>query len=345
MRAALLREVGAPLELVERPSPQPGPGEVRVRVQACGVCGSDLFLQAGGFGTAAFPIVPGHEAAGVVDALGAGVEGWEPGDQAAIYYIDADPDGPWARAGRENLEPGLRRMGVDVDGAFAEYLVRPAHTLVRPPAEFDPVELAVLTDAVATPYHALRLASPQPGELVLVTGIGGIGSNAVQLAAGRGLEVVAASRSQRKLDLAAELGASTVVSTAPADTAAAAAELIRESLGGRGPDVVLQCAGSATLDRLALEVAGPGARVLLVGAAQASFSLTATELIWRELSLIGSRGFTKRDIAEVLSLHASGKLRLDHLTASIRPLSEANQALADLRSGTVLRTVLRPDLG
>src|SRR5207244_5628609 len=104
MRAAVLPGVGQPLELVKRPLPEPGPGEVRIRVQACGVCGSDLFLQKGGFGADKLPVVPGHEAAGAVDAVGPGVDGWKPGDQAALYYIDADADGRWARDGRENLD-------------------------------------------------------------------------------------------------------------------------------------------------------------------------------------------------------------------------------------------------
>ena len=337
MLAALLREVGSPLELVERPVPDPGPGEVRIAVQACGVCGSDLFLQAGGFGTDSFPLVPGHEAAGVVDAVGAGVEGWEPGDQAALYYIDADPNGRWSRAGRENLDPDLRRMGVDVDGAFAEFVVRPAHTLVRPPKPIDPTTLAVLTDAVATPHHALRLAEPRAGETALVLGIGGIGSNAVQLAASLGLEVVAASRSRAKLELAAELGAARTIALE-----GGAGDLARIESDCPGPQIVLQCAGSAKADRLAIDAAGPGGRVVLVGASREGFEATATELIWRELQLIGSRGFTRRDIAEVLDLYCEGRIAVDHLTRSVRPLAEANEALDDLRSGRVLRTVLRP---
>jgi alcohol dehydrogenase, propanol-preferring len=334
MRALLLPGVGRALEPVDRPLPEPGPGEVRVRVQACGVCGSDLFLQSGGFGADKLPRVPGHEAAGVVDVAGPGVEGWAPGDQAALYYIDADPDGPWARAGRENLDPALTRMGVDVDGAFAEYVVRPAHTLVRPPRPVDPAVLAVLTDAVGTPYHALvRVARLQPGETLLVLGIGGIGSNAVQLGRHLGARVVAVSRGAAKLELARHLGADEVVGV-DGDIAAAC--------GGDGPDVVLQCAGSAALDELAIEVAGPGARVVLVGASQEPFSARSIDLIWRELSVMGSRGFTRRDVAEVIDLYLAGAIVADHLLDAVRALEEGNAALEDLRAGRVLRTVLTP---
>ena len=290
MRALELGGVGEPLRLVERPVPEPGPDEIRVRVEACGVCGSDLCLQKGGFGADKLPRVPGHEAAGVVDALGPGVDAFSPGEQVAIWYID-NPE----PAGRPNLGPGVRRMGVDVDGAFAEYVVRPVRTLVRPRAPVDPVALAVLTDAVGTPYHALvRIARLQAGETLLVLGVGGVGSNAVQL--GRDL----------------------------------------------GARVVVQCADSADLDRTAVELAGFGARVVFVGTVPEAFELRASELIWRELALLGSRGFTAEDIAEVIDLHLAGAIRVDHLTANVRPLEEGNEALEDLRAGRVLRSVLRP---
>src|SRR5262249_3769971 len=157
------------------------PGQVRVRVEACGVCGSDLLLQRGGFGRP-LPVVPGHEAAGRVDLTGPGVAGVSRGDLVALYYIENRGRAPAPRDRGPNLGAGVVRMGVDVDGAFAEYVVRPADTLVRPPREIDPAVLAVLTDAVGTPYHALvRVARLEPGETLCVLGIGGIGSNAVQL--------------------------------------------------------------------------------------------------------------------------------------------------------------------
>jgi 2-desacetyl-2-hydroxyethyl bacteriochlorophyllide A dehydrogenase len=340
MLAAVLPGVDRALELVERPVPEPGPGTVRVRVQACGVCGSDLFLQKGGFGADKLPRVPGHEAAGVVDALGEDVTGWVVGEQVALYYIDADPEGRWARAGREQLDPALKRMGVDVDGAFAEYVVRPAHTLIRPPAPIAPQELAVLTDAVATPYHALvRVARVQAGERVLVLGIGGIGSNAVQLARSLGAHVVAASRGAGKLRLAEELGAAATVALGPGVDEAAALRAASPD----GYDVVVQCVGSPVVDALAVEVAGPGGRIVLIGAATEPFPLRSTDVIWRELSVLGSRGFTARDIADVLRLHAQGRVRVDHLVSSQRPLSQVNAAFDDLRAGRGLRSVLRPD--
>ena len=223
--------VGDPLRIVERPVPDPGEGEVRVRVEACGVCGSDVFLQAGGFVGAPLPIVPGHEAAGVVERVGPRVSGPAVGDQVALYYIDAPADSRYARPGRPNIGPGVRRMGVDVDGAFAEFVVRPATTLIKPPRKIDPAVLAVLTDAVATPYHALRrIAKIQPGETLLVLGIGGIGSNAVQLGRHLGARVIAVGRSPGKLDLAGRLGADVVLADGPQIE-----DQVRDVTDGAGP--------------------------------------------------------------------------------------------------------------
>lgn len=339
MLCAELRAIGRPLILADRPTPEPKRGEVRVRVEACGICGSDLFLQAGGFGNTPLPIVPGHEAAGVVDALGEGVHGWEVGDQVAMYYIDAPADSRFARLGRANIGPDVRRMGVDVDGALAQYVVRPAETLIAPPERLEPAVLAVLTDAVATPYHALvAIGQVQPGERVLVLGVGGIGSNAVQLGKLLGATVIAATRNQTSLDLARALGADSVVQLGSSDDATR----IREASGGDGPDVVIQCGASAALDELALEVAGFLGRVVLVGTCADAFRVTSSSIIWREVSVLGSRGFTAGDIKSVIDLYLRGDIRVDHLLQRLRPLDEVNDALDDLRAHRVLRTVILP---
>lgn len=317
----------------ERPVRTPQPGEALVRVEACGVCGSDVFLQEGGFGDK-LPVVPGHEAAGRVIAVGDPNDAQWIGAQVALYYIDA-PDSEWSRRGRGNLGAGVTRMGVDVDGAFAEYVTRPIRTLVRVDPELDPAVVAVATDALATPYHALtRIARITPGETLAVIGLGGIGSNAVQIGRHIGAHVVAVGRSAAKLEQARSLGASVTI-----DSAAGASAII-DAAGGQ-IDVVLQCVGENTrMDRLAIDIAGIGGRVVYVGVALTPFEVAATELIWRELSLLGSRGFTKDDILEVIDLVRAGALTTEHLTQSRRPLREADAALDDLRAGRILRTVL-----
>lgn len=338
MRVVELPAHGAPLRLALRPVPEPGPGEVRVRVQACGVCGSDVFLQDGGFSESPLPIVPGHEAAGVVDAVGPGVDDIEIGTVVAVYYISTPPGDAWAAAGVPNRSPAVRRMGVDVDGAFAEFVVRPRESLIVPPRPLPAPELAVLTDAVATPLHALRrIAKLRAGETVAVIGIGGIGSNAVQLAKTYGATVIAISRSEGKLELARALGSDHVVAAA-GDVAAA----VRKVTAGVGADVVLQCADSAEAYELALNLAAPGGRVVLIGSSASPFRVQPMQVIWSELALLGSRGFVPADIEEAIELRLDGRLSLDHLVNVIRPLEEAQEALDDLRAGRTLRTILTP---
>ncbi len=342
MRAVELQAVGAPLRLVSRPVPEPGPGEVRVRVEACGVCGSDVFLQKGGFGASVnYPVIPGHEAAGVVDALGDGVDDVGVGAQVALYYITTPPGDPWAARGRPNISPNVKRMGVDVDGAFAEYVLRPPAALIVPRAPVPPQVLAVLTDAVATPLHGLkRVAHLQAGETLVVLGVGGLGSNAVQLGKAMGARVIAVTRSEAKLRLARDLGADeTVAADAEAGDPVAA---VRALSGGYGADVVIQCVGSAAVDEQAIAMGGPGGRVVLIGSSLDHFRARAVDIFWRELSVLGSRGFIPDDIRDAIDLYLDGTIKVDHLVETVRPLDEANAALEDLKAGRVFRSLLVP---
>lgn len=300
--------------------------DVLVKIDAVGVCGSDLFLQAGGFGPASLPRVPGHEACGTVEAIGAGVEGIAVGDQVALYYIQNAPDAP-----RPNLGPDVVRMGVDTHGAFSTRIVRPAQTLIRVSPALPPVELALLTDAVATPYHALsQIARLRAGERLAVIGVGGIGSNAIQIGRALGASVTAVSRDDAKSELARSLGADDYLTTSAAADAHASF------------DVVIQCAASARMDELAIDLATFAGRVVFVATTADSFTTRASALVWRELELRGSRGFTPNDIADVIELYRAGKIDLSRLSVRSRPLAEANEAFADLRAGRVLRSVLIP---
>jgi 2-desacetyl-2-hydroxyethyl bacteriochlorophyllide A dehydrogenase len=262
------------------------------------------------------------------------------GEQVALYYITTPPGDPWAEAGVPNRSPHVRRMGVDLDGAFAEFVLRPVEALVRVPAPIDPPALAVLTDAVATPLHALtRIARLQPGENVVVIGIGGLGSNAVQLAHVLGGRVIAVSRTAAKLELAARLGADECVT---ADEDGGEIERVRALTSRVGADVVVQCADSALACERAIAMAGPGGRVVLVGSTSEPFSVRPMDAIWRELAILGSRGFVQADIGAAIDLYLAGEIVLDHLLEAVRPLEEANAALDDLRRGRVLRSVLTP---
>jgi len=325
--------------LVQRPVAAPHPGEALIRIDACGVCGSDVFLQKGGFGLDKFPIVPGHEAAGEVIAVGDPADKAWVGTQVAAYYIDAPPGSRWATGGHENIGPGIRRMGVEVDGGFSQYVVRPLRTLVAVDPPMDPAAVAVASDAIATPFHALTtVAGLKAGETLVVIGLGGIGSNAVQIGKHLGARVIAVGRGEYKLHQAEELGADVCLRSNEG------VEAVRRAADGQA-DVVVQCVGNAEIDRFATDVAGCRGRVVFLGASNDRFELASTDLIWRELALLGSRGYTRDDIDQVVRLVRDGALRTEHLTQHRRPLAEVSAALSDIGSGSVTRTVLEPWTG
>lgn len=333
-----LQGSGQSLAPVRIPVRQPEPGEALVKVEACGLCGSDRFLQSGGFGIDKFPVIPGHEAAGTVVAVGSDDEADRRlvGQRVALYYIDPD-EAFSARSGKENLGPGVKRMGVDFDGALSQYVTRPVWSLVRGHG-LPAAELAVLSDAVATPYHALRLAGVHPGQVVAVIGTGGIGSNAVQLASLRGARTIAIGRSEWKLSVAGSLGADVAI---PSMNGAAA---IRDAAGGH-IDVVLQCVGSPAMDELAMEIGGIGSTIVFVGASASPFHTTSMQLIQRELRLLGSRGFTRQDIVDVIALRVNGSLTVDHLLSDVRGFDEAGEAFEHVGEGERLRTIIQPWVG
>ncbi len=258
------------------------------------------------------------------------------GERVALYYIDPDTEFA-SRSGRENLGHGVRRMGVDFDGALSQYVTRPVWSLVAG-CGLPATELAVLSDAVATPFHALQLAGVTSDLVVAVIGTGGIGSNAVQLAALRGAHTIAVGRSEEKLAVARSLGAAAVI--ASSEGAAA----IRAAAGGH-IDVVVQCVGSPDMDRLAVEIAGVGGTIVAVGASSSPFSLTSMELIQRELRVLGSRGFTRQDIADVIAMRVDGALSLDHLLTDVRPFDEAGDAFETVGADGRLRTIIEPWTG
>jgi len=334
MRAARLFRYDTPFEVVDMAVPRPEAGEVVVRVAACGICGSDRFLQKGGFASV-LPIVPGHEAAGTVEAVGAGVAGLAPGRKVAIYYIAHCGQCAYCRSGRENICVGARRMGVDFDGALAEFVRVPAANCLPLPEDIDLAAAAVITDAVGTPTHALRQAGVRPGETVLVMGVGGIGSNAVQIARLMGAEVIAAARSEASLRTARAIGAHHALR---AD--ASLVEAVLDLTGGLGADAVIQCAPGEAAFAAALPCLGRGGRLVIVGTSHRPVPVEFNQLLWKEQEIRGSRGFTRADIRQGLDWYAEGRIRVDHLTARQRPLAEINEAIADLDDPGVVRTVI-----
>lgn len=228
MKAVQVPKPGANFEVVEREIPEPGPGQVRIRVHACGVCHSDQVTKEGLFPGISYPRVPGHEVAGVIDAVGPGVKAWKIGERIGVGWHGGQ-DGTCLACRRgdfANCEKGIV-CGISYDGGYQEYMVAPVEALARMPESLDPAEAAPLMCAGITTFNALRHSGALPGDLVAVQGIGGLGHLGVQFAKKFGYRVAAIGRGSENAALAQKLGADIYIDSAATD---AAAEL--HKLGG-----------------------------------------------------------------------------------------------------------------
>jgi len=334
--AARFYAVGQPLSLDDVPTPEPGPDEVRVRVRAAGVCGTELHFLDGLYSPSRVPMTLGHEAAGTVDAVGAQVTDWSPGDRAVANYYLFCGSCRWCLAGRQNL--CLRPRGVlafAADGAFAEHVVVPAHCLVRLPVQLSFEQAAPLCCAGATAVHALAEGDVAPGEVVVVLGAGGVGLPAVQEAHRRGARVVAVSRDAARRSLALAAGAACAVD--PQDLPNA----VQRVSDGQGADAVVELAGvRATLD-LAVQVLGRRGRLVLVGYSADQLTVSPLSMVIAEQRVVASVGNTHAELVAAVHLAAAGQLLPP--VAATAPLREVNAALARLRAGDVAgRLVLTP---
>ncbi len=341
MRAMMLEEYHRPLRMVDLDLPPLGPRDVLVKVRACGVCRTDVKIRDGLVAApiVTLPHVPGHEVAGEVVEVGTGVMDFALGDNVVVYLYLTCGECIHCRTGRENLCLRLKRVGFEVRGGFAEYLVVPDRQLLRlaPGVPFD--KAAVLTDAVVVPYHAIRhQAKTQIGDVLLIVGIGGLGIHAVQIAKLAGARVVAADIREEMLELARELGADHVVNPTTADPL----QRILELTDGVGVDAVIENVGSADTLAWTLPATKNGGKLVLVGYAPGEpFPCDSMAMHYHEWEIIGSRLSTKQDLADVIAL-LNRQLIQPWVTKSFA-LSEANEALDQLsRDAIVGRAVLIP---
>jgi 2-desacetyl-2-hydroxyethyl bacteriochlorophyllide A dehydrogenase len=345
MRAARLHRVrsgDAPevVQIDEVPVPQPGPGEVLVQVKACGICASDLHVVQGV--TPHGPSLPqtlGHEPSGVVAAVGDGVDDWMPGDRVAFVMARPCSRCRYCSVGRENLCVSLSVPGVDADGAMAEYAVADQRFLAPLPAGVPFDQAAILTDAVATPYHALKRAGVSAGVAVAVFGLGGLGMHAVQLARLAGAElVVGVDVDPVNLERALDWGADEVVDASDGKPARRVKELTEG-----GVDKALEFVGSNTTVDQTLKSVKPGGRAVLVGLTPEPMQLMPEALfVAGELELVGSFGSTPQDLNELIDLVEAGRLDLTRSITHRLPLDDVPAALGRLerREGHPIRMVV-----
>lgn len=344
MRAARLYKAGESLVIESVPAPVPGAREILVEVRACGLCGTDLHLAVDGdIPVSKAPITLGHEAAGVIAALGAAVTGFAPGQRVALFPSAMCGECRFCRAGRESLCEASTVYGMSRDGALARYVAAPAYGAIPIPDEVPFAQAAIITDGVATPFHALRTRGAlTAGEAVAVVGCGGLGTHAILLARMMGAGFIAAIDTQPEARARAlEFGADIAIDPAAEPPTG---KLIRQKFG-RGVDLALEFVGRAETVEMAIRALDTGGRAVIVGVGPGRPSLPPlVSFVGREFSVIGSFGMDRRDIEDLLALVARERLDLSRSVTEIYPLADINKALARLASkeAGVVRLVIEP---
>ena len=334
MKIARVPAANAKFELTEVEIPEPGRGQVRVKVHACGVCHSDSITVVGAMGNS-FPRAPGHEVAGMVDAVGDGVTTWTGGDRVGVgWFGGCDFTCESCRRGDFiNCKNG-QVPGIAYDGGYAEYMVAPAEALARIPEDLDDVDAAPLLCAGITTFNALRESVARPGDVVAILGLGGLGHLGVQFAAKMGFEVVAIARGEEKGPLAKELGAHHYIDSKVSDPAA---ELTK--LGGA--TVVL--ATVTVSDAMTATLGGLKARgqLVVVGADNEPMQVPGVTLIFKSAAVQGHASGTSQDSEDTLRFAALTGVRP---MIETMPLSEAQAAYDKMMSGAArFRMVLTMD--
>jgi alcohol dehydrogenase, propanol-preferring len=313
-------------KLVERQRREPLPGEVRLRVQACGVCHSDVLAVEGMRAEPSKPIVPGHEVAGVVEAVGPGVTAWREGDRVGVGYLNGHcGECESCRRGDFVNCANQEQTGTTVDGGYAEVAYARASGLVRLPDEMDPADLAPLLCAGLTVYSALLqgTAGALPGALVAIQGIGGLGHLGIQYAAKLGYRVAAIARGGEKAKLALQLGADHYIDTVTTDPAAALQEL------GGAAAIIATASNGASMSPLIAGLA-PRGKLMVVGAAADPIEVVTSDIIFGTRSLVGSLTGSSIENEDNLLLAQRRGIRSMN---EVMPFTEAPKAYERMMSG------------
>jgi D-arabinose 1-dehydrogenase-like Zn-dependent alcohol dehydrogenase len=334
MKAAVMNRVGAPLAIEDRPVPTIGPHEVLIQTRTCGICGTDLHILDGHGYVPQLPHILGHEPSGVVADIGTEVTGLQRGDRVVPHLFITCNQCYFCRTGRQQQCANLKGIiGVLVDGAFAEFFKAPAANCFPLPDSV-PFDLGGLAaDAVITSSHAFRRSGLVIGESAAVIGVGGIGQVLVQILTHAGVQVLALSRSQAKLDIAKKLGAALALDPAALQAGTALQEFLPD-----GVACVFDCVGTSDSMALAARVVRRCGRIVMIGEEPQCAPVTSTEIAQRELEIIGSRNGTRQDMVESIRLLETGVVK--PIVASRFPLDEVNAALDAMRHGVAGRVVV-----
>ena len=332
MKAAQISKPGGDWELVERDIPDPQSGQVRVKVEACGICHSDVLVKDGGWPGLQYPRVPGHEIAGRIDAVGDNVVGWTNGQRVGVgwhgghCFVCAQ-----CRRGDFAMCVNRKVTGIDFDGGYAEYMIAPATSLAAIPDEVPAEEAGPFMCAGVTVFNALRNSGARAGQLVAVQGIGGLGHLGIQYARRMGFRTVAINRGKDKESLAHDLGAHHYIDASAQDSAS---EL--QKLGGA--NVILATAPNAQAISALVDGLAPDGKLLVPAAPHEPLSISMFSLIIRRSSVAGWYSGTAKDSQDTMEFSA-----LSHVHPMIEkyPLDRVAEAYERMHSGKVrFRVVL-----
>jgi D-arabinose 1-dehydrogenase-like Zn-dependent alcohol dehydrogenase len=334
MRAIQVSAAGGEFELVEREVPEPGRGEALVRVHACGVCHSDSYAKQGGFPGTSYPIVPGHEIAGEIAALGADVQGWEVGQRVGVGWFGGNCGHCEPCRRGDFIE--CRNMGVPgvtQDGGYADYVLVRASALALIPEELSSQDAAPLLCAGITTYNALRNSGARGGDLVAILGLGGLGHLGVQFAAKLGFETVAIARGAEKRELALRLGARHYIDSTAQHPA-------RELTSLGGARVILATVTNAPAMTAVIGGLGSRGMLLVVGASGEPIEVPPAMLIGGNKSIAGHASGTSRDSEDALAFSVLAEVRPMIETLPLERAAEAYERMmsGDARFRMVLTT-------
>jgi len=332
-RAAVVHEFHAPLTIDQVPRRALEPGQILVKVEASGLCHTDIHAAHGDWPVKPTPpFIPGHEGVGLVTELGPGVGEVAIGDRVAMPWLGyACGTCDHCVSGWETLCLEQKNMGYSFDGGFGEYAVAYARYVVKVPDEIDPFDAAPLTCAGVTTYKAVKVAGTRSSDLVAVFGVGGLGHLAIQYAAIAGGRVVAVDLIDEKLELARQLGAEFTVNAATEDPASAI-----QALGGADQAIALAVSPRA-FEQAYGSLRRGGTLVFVALPADNEVKLPIFETVLNGITVVGSIVGTRGDLREVFELHAAGRT---HVTREVRPLSAVNESIADVEAGRVAARIV-----
>lgn len=324
MKVAQIAKPGAGFQVTEREIPQPGPGQVRIKVQACGVCHSDVLTVEGLWPGIQYPRIPGHEVAGIIDDVGPSVSEWKKGQRVGVgWHGGHDGTCPECRKGDFVHCRNERIAGISYDGGYQQYMIAPAEAVAAIPESLRDVEAAPLLCAGVTTFNALRNSGARPGDLVAVLGVGGLGHLGIQFAAKFGYKVVAIGRGSENATLAKKLGANAYI-----DSKATNAAKALQDLGGA--KVIVATAPSSKAMSELVDGLGANGKLMVIGATFDPIEVTPVQLITGSRTIQGWAAGTAADSEDTL--------RFAELTGvrpmiEIYPLEKAADAYARMMSG------------